>query len=194
MGEIMKINARGYWENSTTEGHGHDEGLAKAIVDFLKKQRAESVVDFGCGDGFYTKFLNENKICCLGLDGNPHTPELTDGQGYVLDLTLKHEFGPLDWALSLEVGEHIPSEFEGAFLHNLHHHNRYGIILSWAVRGQGGDGHVNCQDNLEIIDKITKMGYTFDQNSTQILRSKCALYPHTGWWFRNTLMVFRRIR
>ena len=188
----MKINSRGFWENPTAEGHGHDEGLAKGIVEFLHSVGAESVVDMGCGDGFYTKYLNANRICCLGFDGNPNTPELTEGQGYVLDLTQKHSFGPLDWVLSLEVGEHIPSQYEEVFLENLDIHNKDGMILSWAVRGQGGDGHVNCKDNEEVIGKVCSRGYTFDESVTNYLRNKAATFPNPCYWFRNTLMVFRR--
>lgn len=188
----MKINEHGFWENETSEGHAHDEELAKALVEFFRSNSVESVADMGCGDGFYTKYLNANKICCLGVDGNPNTPELTDGQGYVLDLTQKHNFGPLDWVLSLEVGEHIPSQFESVFIENLDVHNKHGIILSWAVPGQGGDGHVNCKTNQEIISKISALGYTYDEEASVALRNSCAKYPHNGWWFSQTLMVFRR--
>jgi methyltransferase family protein len=192
MVQIMKINEHGFWENSTSEGHEHDEGLAQALLEFFHKEGVESVVDFGCGDGYYTKFLNANKVCTLGFDGNPNTPQLTDGQGYVLDLTHRHSFGSLDWVLSLEVGEHIPAEYEKTFIENLDKHNKYGIILSWAIKGQGGDGHVNCKDNHEVIDTICSLGYDFSEQNTTWLRSKCATFPHPGWWFRNTLMVFRK--
>ena len=39
--------------------------------------------------------------------------------------------------MSLEVGEHLPQEFENIFIHNLHNNNKSGILLSWAIKGQG---------------------------------------------------------
>ena len=45
--------------------------------------------------------------------------------------------------MSLEVGEHLPKEFEDIFINNLDNNNNYGIVLSWAIKGQGGYGHYN---------------------------------------------------
>ena len=196
----MKINPHGYWENETAEGHGHDEGLDKALVEFFDKQKKPLnldtllVLDIGCGDGFYTNYLmeNSNYTACLGVDGNPNTEEIAGKYTFVADLTERQNMTRADWVLSLEVGEHIPAEYEEIFLYNLDRHNKQGIVLSWAIRGQGGDGHVNCQDNHEIIEKITLLGYTYDEDSTQILRNSAAVYPKPCYWFRNTLMVFRR--
>ena len=36
--------------------HVTDWNLAQAIVDFLENEEAQSVVDFGCGDGDYVNF------------------------------------------------------------------------------------------------------------------------------------------
>jgi SAM-dependent methyltransferase len=190
----MKINDRGYWENDTAEGHGHDVGVAKAVLEFLQVEEANDVIDMGCGDGFYTKYLNNNGLYCMGVDGNPHTEELVGGNGYCVDLSKEQWLGQFDWVLSLEVGEHIPVEYEDVFIENMHRHNIEGIILSWAVEGQGGDGHVNCKDNWEIINLLGDKGYVLDLGATEQLRSRCAIYPNTGWWFKNTLMVFRRIK
>ena len=190
----MKINERGFWENDTAEGHGHDEGLARSLLGFFQVEGANDVIDMGCGDGFYTRYLTDGGVYCMGVDGNPNTEELAGSHCYSVDLSKEQYLGVFDWVLSLEVGEHIPVEYEKQFLENLHRHNLEGIVLSWAVRGQGGDGHVNCLDNWEVINKLGDMGYAIDLKSTEELRSRCAEYPHTGWWFRNTLMVFRRIK
>lgn len=191
----MKINSRGYWENPTAEGHGHDEGLAKALVEFLEDNRdgIMTIWDVGCGDGYYTKYINEyGNFLCFGLDGNPNTESIAGEDCEIVDLSLPINFPSKSWVLCLEVGEHIPAEYEQTFLQNLDRLNRDGIILSWAIRGQGGDGHVNCLDNWEVIERMVNMGYHIDMSDTNRLRNKCAKYPETGWWFRNTLMVFRR--
>lgn len=194
----MKINERGYWENDTPEGHEHDEGLSKALVDFFKKEKAETVIDIGCGTGYYTRNLIANGIHATGVDGNPNTPIISYGTGKVADFTTKQDLGRYDWVLCLEVGEHISQEFEKIFLDNLDRHNINGIVLSWAVRGQNGDGHINCLDNIEVIQKMEHLhseiaiDYYCDLVATNELRDLCAKYPNPGWWFRNTLMIFRR--
>jgi SAM-dependent methyltransferase len=190
----MKINPRGYWENSTAEGHGHDAKLAEALLAFFEKERTEDLYDIGCGDGFYTKYILENsRIRIRGLDGNPNTTLLAGPFSEVCDLSKPISFPARDWVLSLEVGEHIPAEFEQIFLNNLHKLNKCGIVLSWAIRGQGGDGHVNCLENEEVIERIQPLGYKLDPYASIDLRNKCAEYPETGWWFRNTLMIFRKL-
>jgi hypothetical protein len=191
MEEDMKINIKGFWENETDEGHGHDKGLADALILFFNNETA-SVLDMGCGDGYYVRRFRFNGINARGVDGNPNTPKLTSGLCEVADLTKELNLEKSDWVLSLEVGEHIPAEYQKEFIGNLDRHNRFGIVLSWAVRGQGGDGHINCLNNDEVISFMTDMGYIYEQGLSNWIRNRCATYPDTGWWFRNTLMVFRR--
>lgn len=188
----MKINERGFWENETAEGHGHDEGLAHGLVDFFKENDTKTILDIGCGTGYYTNFLADKGFVTNGIDGNPNTVKLAGPRCFVADISKPIKLLPADWVLCLEVGEHIPQEYEKVFLDNLDKHNTEGMVISWAVRGQGGDGHVNCKDNEEIIPTICSMGYDFEVPQTHALRQRCAVYPNIGWWFRNTLMIFRR--
>jgi cyclopropane fatty-acyl-phospholipid synthase-like methyltransferase len=190
----LKINSRGYWENETQEGHGVDESIAKAIKIFLQTEIARlwktpiSVVDIGCGNGYYTQVLNSDGVTCLGFDGNPYTEFISNRFCSVADFSVKQELGLYDWVLSLEVGEHIPEEYEDIFIDNLHRHNRYGMIISWSIPEYGGDGHFNPKPNSYIIDKITKLGYTLDKTYTDIIRNKA----NNCYWFRETLFVFRK--
>jgi len=199
---LMKISPRGYWENSTAEGHGVDHKLAEGIKDYLEKETKISpypvfnLLDLGCGTGFYSDYIkNNSKVCLVAhcYDGNPNTPELTLGRCKVADLSVYQYLGYYDWVLSLEVGEHIPEKYEHIFINNITRHARMGVILSWAIPGQGGDGHVNCRTNEYIRSKITREGLKFDINSTQFLRDTASPYPETGYWFKDTIMVFRRM-
>ena len=56
----------------------------------------------------------------------------------------------------------MPPQFEEIFIENLHNNNKYGIILSWAIKGQSGYGHVNEQNNEYTKSKICKLGYIND--------------------------------
>lgn len=177
----FKIHDRGFWGNATNIGHHRDLTLAKALVDLFK---GASVIDLGCGTGFYTKFLNDNGPC-IGYDGNPYTK--ANGWGEIADLSIPQDLGEHDCVLSLEVGEHIPKEFEEIFLQNLAGHSKNRIVLSWATLGQVGDGHVNCRDNDYVIGRLRNMGYSFDEKSSEKLRHSSTLE-----WFKSTLMVFQR--
>lgn len=168
--------------------HVHDHTLASALKDFFYSQKVQSIGDLGCGTGFYTKLFNQSGLNSFAYDGNPDTFEISDGVGSVLDLSNYFEFPqPFDWVLSLEVGEHIPSDYEDTYINNLNINCSKGIILSWAVEGQAGDGHVNCRNNNYIKSKFSEMGYTNDLANENLLR-KSATAP----WFKNTIMVFNK--
>jgi hypothetical protein len=185
----MRINNRGYWENPTDIGHAYDSKLANAILLMLKKNGVETLVDFGCGKADYVKLFKRHGIYCEAYDGNPNTKELSGGLGSVLDLSEYIDLDEgFDCVMSLEVGEHIPADYEQTFIDNLCRHcYRPGLILlSWAIPGQDGDGHVNCQPNEYIIEKLMQKGYELDEIATAKLRKSASL-----WWFKNTLMLFR---
>lgn len=185
----MSISANGFWVGlEAGSQHFHDSSLAKSLVEFFKGEKPDHVVDFGCGMGDYVKTLRSNGIQTSGFDGNPNTPELTKNVCGVLDLSVPKQFDKqFDWVMSLEVGEHLPSQFEDIFIMNLHNNNKCGIVLSWAVKGQGGHGHFNEQSNDYIKTKICKLGYINDIESENKLRKDSSFS-----WFKNTIMVFRK--
>ena len=183
------VDKHGYWRGEDAlSQHRFDARLAVALAQFFHTEKAQSIVDFGCGTGDYVKTLLQNNFYCEGYDGNPDTPKLSGGVAQVLDLSqrfqLKKKF---DWVLSLEVGEHIPQQYERIFIENLHRHNTKGIVLSWAVKRQGGFGHVNEQSNEYIKDIMFQLGYRNDIDAENALRKQS-----TFFWFKNTIMVFRK--
>ena len=169
--------------------HAFDAKLCAQIKLFLKSENAKSIADMGCGLGNYTSELNKDgTFQCEGFDGNPATPVLTNDTCKVLDLSKSHEFGKTyDWVMSLEVGEHIPKEYEHILIDNLCKSTEHGVILSWAIIGQGGAGHVNCQNNDYIIDVMGNKGFTYDSLASNEMRKNATLS-----WFKNTVMVFRK--
>ena len=184
------IHERGYWcGEDVASAHVFDESLSIALVDFFKKEKVETIVDFGCGLGDYVKSFLCNQIDCEGYDGNPDTYKISQGVAHTLDLSepffLEKKF---DWVVSLEVGEHLPKEFESVFLDNLDRHSTKGIVLSWAVKGQDGYGHFNEQNNDYIKARMQEKGYYNDLNAEKELRCR-ACVP----WFKNTIMVFRKM-
>lgn len=188
-----QVKNNGVWVGTDdNRGHMEFDGLKKGIELFLKEKNASSVVDFGCGNGGYSKHLQNKGFDVECYDGNPHTPKNTNYMCKVCDLSEKIELDKkFDFVLSLEVGEHIPKKYEKTFIDNIHRHNKHGIIISWATLNpyQSGIGHVNNQDNKYIIDCFTKLGYTHDLESQNKIKTniKCKTL-----WFHESLMVFIR--
>ena len=185
--------------------HRHDPDLSDFLVSFFKDE-ADTVADFGCGNGSYLSELHRSGIKCVGYDGNQETERHTNGLGKSLNLAKKIDVDVADWILTLEVAEHIPKKYEEVFIDNVHRHNRKGVVISWAVKGQGGYGHFNEQDNDYVKDLFCNLGYTNDMVTEKELREVCSLERDkavfwdeaTGWtlpcrYFVNTLMVFRKV-
>lgn len=185
----LTVDEHGIWHgDDAVKEHKTDYMLADALAEFFTDENAKSVVDLGCGTGSYVKVLRQVKIKCDGFDGNPNTPKITDDVAQVADLSQPLDLCKrYDWVLSLEVGENIPKEFEENFIRNLDRHNIQGIVLSWAVEGQGGFYHFNERNNDYIKKIMENYGYTNDIFSEKYLRSKSSF-----WWFKNSLMVFRK--
>lgn len=175
-----RIHPNGYWIGDTK--HFFDKPLATELISVFK---GHSVVDLGCGNGSYVNFLANKGIDIKGVDGNPivcHYPLCS-----VADLAKELDLGVFDWVLSLEVGEHIPKQHEDQFIENVHKHNTLGVVISWAIKGQAGQGHVNCQNNAYIKDRFKTLGYTNDVALETNLRRVASLR-----WMKNTVMVFTK--
>ena len=183
-GAAPQIGPTGFWRGTEDFGHHFDGPLSEALAELFA---GHTVADLGCGDGSYVRALHGRGIDCDGYDGNPATPAFHP-LCKVLDLSAPARLPRLyDWSLSLEVGEHIPAAYEDAFLDNLYRHNRKGIVLSWAVPGQGGHGHCNERDNEYVRHRMRERGYRSDPPTEQRLRGASRL-P----WFEKSLMVFVR--
>jgi len=166
--------------------------LGQAITEVVEKK---TVLVLGAGLGHYENYwISDFPIekrpshmysCDGGYGINIATKDFAHQVGYC-DLTKPLYFGMYDWILCLEVGEHIPKEFEKKVLYNIIRYAKEGVILSWAVEGQGGYHHVNNRNNDYIISAMEGYFFTYDEKESIKLRNLATLR-----WFRNTIMVFR---
>lgn len=179
-----QIHERGYWIDA---GEGHYDFEESLAIELTGLFAGRSVCDLGCGNGSYVKLLRSFGIVCDGFDGTPKVRDYGPFL-YVADLSTPVNLGRYDWVLSLEVGEHIPAIYESVFLDNIHRHNSVGVVMSWAVPGQGGQGHVNERPNHYIAQKMASLGYWRDVQSENILRMVSTKFSY----FKDTLMVYRR--
>jgi len=185
----LYISDSGAWVgNDTGREHCFDASLASGFVEFLQNEGARNVVDFGCGLGDYVKTLLAAGFITDGFDGNPYTNELSGGVANTLDLSIPFDLNKrYEWVISIEVGEHLPVQYETIFIENLISHVKDGLILSWAVEGQGGYGHFNCRNNDYIKDRLATYGFYNDISAENFLRNKASVF-----WLKNTIMVFRK--
>ena len=165
--------------------------IASELVTFIEQENITSINDFGAGVGQYKHAILSKlpDVEWNSYDGAGNTEEYTKGFVNFVDLTLPLDLPKADWVVSLEVGEHVPGKYEGMVIRNLHHHNCKGVILSWAVLGQGGHSHVNTHSNDYIISLFKELGYKEDLD----LKDKLRKPEDNYYWFPGSTMVFRRI-
>lgn len=181
----------GYW---TFQGqrfeheHVYDPGVSDALVVFAKSLGVTKSYDFGCGPGKYVENFRKAGIETDGFDGNPITSRIPNC--YVRDLTTDFQFPKVDFLVCLEVCEHVPVQYENNLIKTLDRHLNSGgkLVLSWAVVGQGGTGHVNCRNNDYVVNKFESLGYTYMENESNHIRKQVLSAP----WFKNTILIFNK--
>lgn len=178
----------GIWSvEEALEHHDFSYKLAKFIGDFLPKD--DVIIDWGCGRGTLLRYLHDRGFSSLhGVEGT-NFPAFEFGNIAIQDLTQPIVKDTIGHSICLEVGEHIPKFYEIEFLKNLSLNTACGskLILSWAIPGQDGIGHVNCMHNIEVIELMNILGFNLDFKNTLEIRQH--VDNHTAY-FRNTLMIF----
>ena len=203
------VNHNGGWFYSKAliakEHVAFDPGFGRALLAFIGTGK---VVDIGAGVGQLGTFISQQlgskvkPIQWCGYDGGNniqdfcgvHAP-LRDDPNYRvpkicwIDASVKVDseaLGKFDWAITIEVGEHVPKSSEQVFLDNIVSLGKKGVILSWAIPGQGGNQHINEQSNEYIVNEMERRGLTY--NEPQSMKFREAVQKHS--WLRKTIMVF----
>jgi hypothetical protein len=192
------ITETGYWTSDDTESiHVHDPRLANWILNYLQNDKDKQLIDFGCGMGDYLKKLHNNGFSNLhGFEGEVRkgSPNFVDSWDLTNPIKNYKNYDHLKKnaynSICLEVGEHIPKQYESIFLDNITSLTTNKIILSWAIIGQLGDGHVNCMNNDEVILKMNELGFNYLENDSIIVRNSVS--PEIASWFLNTIMIFQK--
>ncbi len=188
---MSEISKTGFWQSSTAHlHHVNSEPLSNWIADYLKEDKDIPLYDFGCGLGFYLQKLHDSGFKKLsGFEGDPAKHKIFNNI-IKQDLTIPFKLPVQGNCIFLEVAEHIPAEFEEVALNNVISACNNKLLMSWAVRGQAGFGHVNCLDNHEVIEKMTKKGFEYLESDSLSARS---INLDTAPWFRHTLLMFKKL-
>lgn len=149
------------------------------------------VIDYGCGKGTYIAHLSENGYECTGYEGTPEIDKVADFSPIIVaDLTKPLGERPKGSVICLEVAEHIDAKYEDVLLDNITENCTGKLIISWAVVGQGGCGHVNEQNAHYVIPTIEKRGFKFNAYQSERLRTFAGA---DLWWFKKSIYVFDKV-
>ena len=125
---------------------------AAAFVPLLMAQCEwpTTVIDVGCGEGWWAKEFQSHNCAVTGIDGGWHGDHQLGEQ--FIPHNLANPLPPVlhgryDAVVCLEVAEHLRPARARTFINDLCAltHDRGYIIFSAAVPGQGGTGHLNEQ-------------------------------------------------
>lgn len=176
--------------------HFLDDGVARFLLETVG---SDSLLDIGAGSGQYGAWFESQRSLhwrmpiWRGVDGASNIEEYTRTRGppgsfvqhaSVCDATLR--LPPADWAMALEVGEHLPSQCVPTFTELLARSARHGILLSWARPGQGGVCHISTRDVRWVRATFEGLGWAVDEQRTEQARAAAKLS-----WLRKNLLVLR---
>jgi predicted TPR repeat methyltransferase len=183
------ISETGVWSEEEQHAHIFSYNVARFVHRLIRENDVSSALyDFGCGNGKYTRYFMDLGYWCAGYDGyiNIDSPFFIKQ-----DLTKPFKIDIKGNILCLEVWEHIPAKYEDAFINNIINNlsEKSFLILSVAVDGQEGLGHVNCRSNEYVIDKLQSKGLKYNEHLTNEIRKEPENYVA---YFRETLMVFEK--
>lgn len=177
----------GIWNAESAKHHQSSLKFAQWLASYLPKETI--VMDFGCGNGYYVGYLENQCFYAYGLDGNDQV-EMLCNSFYKADLSHNIKLSNKCSVMSLEVGEHLPKSAQETFVSNLVNACDKHLILSWASIGQPGIGHINCRDQKEVIADIESRGFKLNEQATTEARSN--VDENCSWLTRN-LLIFERI-
>lgn len=147
MGTRRKMTGTGVFGEGLQKRRGFklDPHLLKAIAHTLPA--GATVTDWGSGTGPYVYGLRSLGFSAYGIDGSPPIPGVSLQADFAKPIKL-----PLTQAaICIETGEHIPPEFESVFVENISRNTSSTLIVSWALPGQRGRGHVNCKEPGDVV-------------------------------------------
>ncbi len=164
---------------------------ARVILPLVLAQMpVQSAVDVGCGCGAWLSALTELGVTDVaGYDGDyvDRTRLLTDPAKFTaVDLRAGLDIGrTFDLAISLEVAEHLPSEFAEPFVKHLVTAAPI-VLFSAAIPGQGGIHHVNEQWQ----DYWRAVFHTFRFSPVDLVRPEIWGHADVEFWYKQNLIVY----
>lgn len=158
-----------------------------------EKIKLDSIMDFGCGVGGWLAAAKEvgfKHVC--GTDGE-YVPKgrlmIKQDEFLPNDLSVPSKVNipgeKFDFAMSLEVAEHLPEEVASDFVVKLVSTSDI-VLFSAAIPYQGGHGHVN-ENWLEYWAKFFREQEFIP---VDLLRADIWYDSRVCWWYKQNCMLF----
>lgn len=164
----------------------HEEApQADRLAQWFTTFQVPSVLDVGSGPGTYVHALQRHGIRAIGVDNDLRAPSDT----VMIDLRTSYNlpFG-FSAVLCLEVLEHIEERYGPRIVRQLTQTAPL-IVFSAARPGQGGEGHINCQERSYWIKLFQDYGFPVDELVTRHLLHWMRSGPHMGWLLQNVFVA-----
>ena len=171
--------------------------FAKRLASWIKeKLDPTNVLDIGCGPGIFVYPLRDIGVDARGVDvdervrNKPHLEYKSlfdlNNDAYEITTDTAHT------VICLEVAEHIEKEKADEVVRKVA--NSVGKYLIWTAArpGQGGIGHINCQEKEYWAEKLEKQGLVRNKEKEEELLEYCKQGVYMGWFLSN-LLFFERI-
>jgi SAM-dependent methyltransferase len=165
---------------------------AQVILPYIQQWvDPKSVLDVGCGVGTWLKVWKDDLHVSdiLGIDGDYVNRQLLQipAENFVSN-DLKEAFSinrKFDLVMSLEVGEHLPTNTSGMFVENLCRHGNI-VVFSAALPKQQGTYHINEQFPEFWAKLFMERGYV----AVDILRDQIWNNDNVEWWYRQNIIIY----
>lgn len=164
--------------------HGARTSAAVLVPLILSRHPASTVVDIGCGQGWWGAEFERAACMVTGVDG-VHVPDRQ------LDTYVEHDLidplpdlGRFDLAVCLEVAEHLPEERAASLVAELCA-LAPAVVFSAATPHQPGAGHINCQWPSWWAQLFAEHGYKVDGSLRWKVWNDDLVEP----WYRQNLLL-----
>lgn len=148
-----------------------DGALAVAICAVIPPDSV--VADLGAGGGALVAELRRQGYDAIGFDATRDAAKITGGLVLERNLAIPCDFEvQYDWAVYIEVGEHIPEPHLHDFLRNVTRCASAGLVISWAPPRMKnyGRGHVSCRSPAWVRRQLRLRGWLVERELTEAIR------------------------
>jgi len=168
------------------------QGAAATLSKVFSSNLPKSLLDVGCGTGTWLRAAADMGILSVvGVDGivvadnQLHVPRSNVRQ---CDLTAPLYLGQrFDFALCLEVAEHLPESSAATLVSSLVFHSD-NVLFSAACPGQPGQHHINCQWPGYWQHLFNNHGFVCDDSIRWQIWEDLRIEP----WYRQNIFCARR--
>lgn len=163
---------------------------ADLLADTLWRYvQPKSVMDLGCGMGFFLKSCADRGATIRGIDGDwskeisPVVPKSA-----ITHADLNHPLKSrkrFDMAASIEVAEHLKPERSEGFVADLCKLSDI-VLFSAGIPHQGGAGHINLRYQHEWAEMFAGRGYACFDPIRRRMAAMADIYP----WFSQNILLY----